>query len=521
MRELSPTLPKALEGSSSAAIRRGRQTPTNSVVLPYTKSHGAEAVEIYNRSGRTAQPWQELMLEDIMAVNEDGLWLHMKFGWSVPRRNGKSEILIIRSLYGITHGERVLYTAHRTTTSHSAWEKIVERLAKAGFVEGEDFKMTKQYGLEHIEWLHGDGIVNFRTRSSKGGLGEGYDTLLIDEAQEYTNDQESALKYVVTDSKNPQTLMCGTPPTAVSSGTVFLKLRQDTLSGKTEDAGWAEWSVPALTDAHDPELWYETNPSLGTILTERKIRSELGDDQVDDNIQRLGLWLRYNQKSAITKEEWERYAVSEIPTLKKGAGYFFGVKYSKTSGNVSLSAAVRMESGGLGESSTFGVEQPERRGGRVSPKLPRAASPISDNRIFVESIDCRPIREGNDWIITYLRGSHAEKVVIDGAGNQSILEADMKNAGVKCKPILPKVAEVIEANTLFEKLLFEGKIAHANQPSLAQAAANCEHRAIGTGGGYGYASILEGADISLLESVTLAHWICASAKPKRKQIISY
>lgn len=473
--------------SNTAEIRCGRQTPTNSVVLPYTRSHGAEAVEIYNRSGRTAQPWQELMLEDIMAVNEDGLWLHMKYGWSVPRRNGKSEILIIRSLYGITHGERVLYTAHRTTTSHSAWEKIVERLAKAGFVEGEDFKTTKQYGLEHIEWLHGDGIINFRTRSSKGGLGEGYDTLLIDEAQEYTNDQESALKYVVTDSKNPQTLMCGTPPTAVSSGTVFLKLRQDTLSGKTEDAGWAEWSVPALTDAHDPELWYETNPSLGTILTERKIRSELGDDQVDDNIQRLGLWLRYNQKSAITKEEWERYALSGTPALKKGAGYYFGVKYSKTSGNVSLSVAVRLD----------------------------------NDQIFVESIDCRPIREGNDWIIAYLRGSHAEKVVIDGAGNQSILESDMKNAGVKCKAILPKVAEVIEANALFEKLLFEGKIAHANQPSLAQAAANCEHRAIGTGGGYGYASILEGADVSLLESVTLAHWLCANAKPKRKQIISY
>ena len=473
--------------SSAGTPRLGRQTPTNAVVLPYTQSHGTEAVEIYNRSGRTAQPWQELMLEDVMAVNEDGLWLHMKYGWSVPRRNGKSEILIIRSLYGITHGERVLYTAHRTTTSHSAWEKIVERLAKAGFVEGEDFKTTKQYGLEHIEWLHGDGIVNFRTRSSKGGLGEGYDTLLIDEAQEYTNDQESALKYVVTDSKNPQTLMCGTPPTAVSSGTVFLKLRQDTLSGMTADAGWAEWSVPALTDAHDPELWYETNPSLGTILTERKIRSELGDDQVDDNIQRLGLWLRYNQKSAITKEEWETYAISEAPSLKTGAQFYFGVKYSKTSGNVSLSAAVK----------------------------------TADGRIFVESLDCRPIREGNDWIIDYLRGSRAAKVVIDGAGNQSILEADMKNAGVKCRAILPKVAEVIEANALFEKLLFEGKIAHANQPSLAQAVSNCEHRAIGSGGGYGYVSILEGADVSLLESLTLAHWVCAGAKEKRKQVISY
>lgn len=225
--------------------RIGRQTPTTAVILPYTSSLGTEAVEIYNKSGRTAQQWQELLLEDIMALNEEQQWVHMKFGWSVPRRNGKSEVLIIRAVYAVSHGERVLYTAHRTTTSHNAWEKIIERLAKAGFTEGEDFKTTKQYGLEHIEWLDGDGVINFRTRSSKGGLGEGYDLLIIDEAQEYTSDQESALKYVVTDSKNPQTLMCGTPPTAVSSGTVFLSLRRDILGGNSEDAGWAEWSAIA------------------------------------------------------------------------------------------------------------------------------------------------------------------------------------------------------------------------------------------------------------------------------------
>lgn len=43
------------------------------------------------------------------------------------------------------------------------------------------------------------------------GLGEEFDLLVIDEAQEYTDDQASALKYVVTDSRNPQTIFCGTP----------------------------------------------------------------------------------------------------------------------------------------------------------------------------------------------------------------------------------------------------------------------------------------------------------------------
>ena len=76
-------------------------------------------------------------------------------------------------------------------------------------------------------------------------------------------------------------------------------------------------------------------------------------------------------------------------------------------------------------------------------------------------------------------------------------------------------------NMIFEKNLFEGNICHRGQPALAQAASNCEHRAIGCGGGYGYTSILKGADVSLLEAVSLAHWACASHKEVREQIIYY
>ena len=469
-------------------IRLGKQTPTICIRLPYTASLGAEAADLYNQSGRTAQGWQALMLEDIMAVNDSGLWVHMKYGWSIPRRNGKSEILIMRADWDLLHERRCLYTAHRESTAASAWEKVLRLLTKMGYKEDEDFKAYKSAGRRSIEWLRdgSEAVINFRTRSNTGGLGEGYDTLIIDEAQEYTADQESALKYVVTDSKNPQTLMCGTPPTAVSSGDVFLKYRRRCLTGKEEDAGWAEWSVSNLTDAHDPELWYLTNPSLGTILTERTIRSELGDDQVDDNIQRLGLWLRYSQKSAISKQEWSEYALKEKPKLPGKPRVFYAVKYGK-SGNVSLGAALKLD----------------------------------DDKIFVEAIDCRPIKDGNAWIIAFLRSPHAEAVAIDGSGNQTVLAAEMQDAEVKCKAVLPKVSDVVAAHALFEQQLFGGQIRHMDQPALAQAATNCEHRAIGSGGGFGYASVLEGADISLLEAVSLAHWLCATAKEHKPQRVSF
>ena len=236
----------------------GRQVPTSSVVLPYKHSKGTEAVELYNQTGRTAIKWQEHLCNDIMAVTDDGLWIHQKFGFSVPRRNGKNEIVVMREIWGLVNGETICHTAHRTTTSSAAWNRLRSLLIKAGYVElgrqkkdekppEKSFRTNKQHGLENITLTNG-GKIDFRTRTPNGGLGEGFDLLVIDEAQEYTDDQESALIYTVSDSKNPQTIFCGTPPTPVSSGTVFMKMRSECLSGDTYDTGWAEWSIPKQTD---------------------------------------------------------------------------------------------------------------------------------------------------------------------------------------------------------------------------------------------------------------------------------
>ena len=165
------------------------------------------------------------MVNTILAYNKDNLFVHTKVGYSVPRRNGKNEILTIIEMWGLDNGLRILHTAHRTTTTHVAWERLYDLLQKAG---KEITSSYRAFGKEHIS-ITGDGNIEFRTRTSKGGLGEGYDILIIDEAQEYQDDQQSALKYVVSDAQNPLTIMCGTPPTPISSGTVFTKFREDTL----------------------------------------------------------------------------------------------------------------------------------------------------------------------------------------------------------------------------------------------------------------------------------------------------
>lgn len=468
--------------------RIGRQTPTTSLVLPYKKTKGKEAVEIYNKTGRTAREWQELLIYDIMAYDDEGLWVHSTYGYAVPRRNGKTEDVIMRILWGLKNGEKIIYTSHLISTSHSVWETVTYLLDSMDI----KYASVKAKGQENIRLLDEndkpyklDHMINFRTRSNNGGLGEGYDLLIIDEAQEYTIDQESALKYTISASSNPQIIMLGTPPTAISHGTVFQKIREKVLSGFSKNTGWAEWSVDTMQDPKNREAWYETNPSLGQGLTERVIENENTTDDVDFNIQRLGHWLSYSQKSLFTENEWDSLKISKIPNFKNKL--FVGIKFGADGRHAALSIATK-----------------------------------TDDKIFIESIDCQSQRNGNLWIINFLKNADIEKIAVDGVGAQDVLKKDLKEYGIKIKIVLPKVKDVIVANNMFEQSITSLKnICHNGQESLRQVVTNCIKRAIGTNGGFGYKALIEEHEIALMDSAVLAHWLCASAKEKKKQRVNY
>jgi len=454
-----------------AELRKGRQTPTQSVVLPYTQTFGQDAIDLYNSTGNEAYDWQKLLLMDILATNQDGLFVHSRFAIVVPRRNGKNEVIAMREMWGLVNDQKILHTAHRATTSHSAWERLKDLLDDAGI----EYKSTAASGNETIRIVGGKGRINFRTRTDSGGLGEGYDLMIIDEAQEYTDNQDSSFKYLVSASLNPQIILTGTPPTAVSAGTVFAKLREMLFRRELQDTGWAEWSVEHQHDPYDSEWWYETNPSLGYRLTERAIKAEITGDDLDFNIQRLGYWVRYNLKSEISEAEWLELKCDKLPSLK--GKLFVGIKFSKQLPNAAVSIAVKTQ----------------------------------DDRIFVEGIDDRPVKAGLDWIVAFIHSTNPRKVIVDGDSGKQLLANAMHDAGIKA-PTFPAVKDIIEANGAFVQALSQKRLVHMAQPSMVDSVCNVEKRAIGSNGGYGFRSINDSIDVALLDSVILAQWACGSAK---------
>lgn len=278
--------------------------------------------------------------------------------------------------------------------------------------------------------------------------------------------------------------MCGTPPTMVSSGTVFVNFRDKALEGSIKNAGWAEWSVEQETDPHDKEAWIRANPSLNYIFTERSVEDEIGTDDVDFNIQRLGLWLKYNQKSAISARLWESLKVEETPKLK--GKLFVGVKFGKSGDNIALSVACK----------------------------------TVDEKIFVETLFCRPTSQGVGWIGEFLSKIDYAECVSDGKAGEEIMK-DMAKAE-KLKNIkFPTVGEVINANAVFEQSLFSENVCHKGQEMLHQVVSNCKKRAIGSNGGFGYEAIIPEMEIAVMDSMIYAYWSCQKAKERKPQRVQY
>ena len=473
-------------------MRIDNQNPSFTNVQSSKKTRGTDAIELYKSTNQDLYPWQQRQIKNIMTTNKDGLWTYMTYCICVSRRNGKGEILAARELDGIINlKEKICHTAHRTTTSHDAFNRLYTLLKKAGYEEHsrkqkvmpeKSFFASKQYGLEHIEVTDG-GIIDFRTRTNNGGLGEGFDLLIIDEAQEYTEKQQSALSYTVSSSMNPQTIIVGTPPTVSSGGDVFVQIRNSVLEGKASETGWAEWSTPEMVEGDkliDADLWERFNPSYGKILTERKIKDELKNGELDFNIQRLGFWCTFNQKSEISEMDWKELKVDRLPELKDER--FLGIKYGRDGANCALSLAAK----------------------------------TLDGRIFVETIDCTSVRAGNGWLFEYIHNPKVTKIAIDGASGQQLLADQIKEFKLKKQVILPTVAEIIQSNSMFEQAMFSRTLCHLGQPALANVVTNCKKRLIGSKGGFGYASLVETQDIAVMESMILAFWLASTSKDKKK-----
>lgn len=455
---------------------------------------GGDACFLASKYGLTPDPWQEVVIASWLGRTPDDRQAAGRCGLAVPRQNGKNGILEVVELFKIVVlGRKVLHTAHEVKTARKAFLRLKsffenERLWPELAALVQDIRQTN--GQEAIVLTNG-GSVEFVARSRGSGRGFTVDDLVLDEAQELTDEQLEALLPTISaaPSGDPQIIMTGTPPPPNADGAPFKRMRAAGVEGKDRRLSWHEWSPEVLPDPKDRDGLLEaaaaTNPALGRRLQMQVIEDELAQMSFEGFMrERCGAWDSSAIGSTIDYASWLGLSVPPAAAPREGV-QAFAVKFSTDGARVGCGVAVRPADGGP---------------------------------VHVEALGVASAADGTAGLVSWLadRWRSVAVIVVDGKAGAGDLVDALVDAGVPARRVhVVTTDEAITAHSGFLRAVQEGDLTHLAQPGLDGQVRVAGKRKIGNAGGWGWQAITPGGDVTALDAVTLARHAVTSSKRRR------
>lgn len=260
----------------------------------YSMEHAENALEFAEGYNYVADPWQAEVVRAWLRTDAEG-WVASTWGLSVPRQNGKNGALEVVELYlMVALNMKILHTSHLLGSARKAFKRLMHFFgtkvddphAKFPELNALVKEIRRTNGQEAIE-LHAGGLIELGARTGGAGRGSSFDILVIDEAQEYEEDEQEALEPTTSaaPSGDPITIYMGTPPKDLSErGEPFVRVRNAAVTGSDKRSAWVEHSasgeVDKLSEADlqvltaDRKNWAEANPALGGRIKLRTVETE-------------------------------------------------------------------------------------------------------------------------------------------------------------------------------------------------------------------------------------------------------
>lgn len=452
-----------------------------------------DAIDLSTAYGLTPDAWQEDVLRDWLARRDDGKWVSRRAGISCPRQNGKNGLLEIRSLFGlVVLGERILHTAHEVKTARKAFLRLCEFFNDrvnpdlAGLLKPAGIRRAN--GQEAI-FLANGGQIEFVARTKGSGRGYTVDCVILDEAQDLTEEQLAALMYTTSSGPlgNSQRLMAGTPPSELDAGAPFSRMRVNALDGKSDGLSWHEWSAAPGDDPDDEDVWHATNPALGKRIDIAAIRDERHDGSDAEFMrERLGMWDVVTAARVISVDAW--LDCRDVNTQANDDRMAFALDMN-----------------------------PERTKCTVS-----VASLRADDLVHVEVLRSVELdrRTGIDELVDFVVGLEEKwkprAIVIDDYSPAMAFAPRLEERGVEITRSFTK--DMVQACGMFMDTVLSGGLRHPGQPGLDEALQVARKRSIGTSGGWAWHRLSNDCDITPLVSITLALWGVLAAPVKERPV---
>lgn len=453
--------------------------------------------------------WQETVLRAAMGERPDGTWAAKRVGLSVPRQNGKSQLMVARALAGalLFNEKKIVISAHQADTAREAFSKLLEMLDGNEWLQA---RLDPRYGRggvmnainrEAVKFKNG-ALIQFKARTLAGGRGFSSDCLLLDEAQRLGRAAWASINSTMSARANPQVWLLGTPPTPEDDGDVFASVRASAIEGVSSTSAWLEWGLdsehPAYVAARSalissPRAWsaeveeacWWANPAWNTRINREVVMGEFETYTPEQfALDRLGMWADELRASRlITAEEWTATEVQGVPDQGVRS---FGVAFNVDGSRMCLAGALK-HAGGVH------VEVIDAHTGEVEAGI----GPLAE------------------WLSK--RWRTVTQIAISGQAGAAALEQALFDRGVPRRIVhVMNGAEVFAANGMFYDGIRDQTISHpvgAESDHLNRSVAVCDKKLRSkVTGAWGWVPTTEDGDETPLEAVGFAAWAVRTAK---------
>lgn len=458
-----------------------------------------DVADLSFKAGIELDGWQELILQAAMGERRDSTWAAKRVGVSVPRQNGKSQLLVARALAGVLlFGEKkIVISAHQQDTAREAFAKMVEILEADGnqwlFDRVKPNGIMNAINREAVKFRNG-ATVQFKARTGAGGRGFSSDCLLLDEAQRLKRAAWVSINSTMSAMPNPQVWLLGTPPTREDDGEVFESIRKAAIDGVSSAAAWCEWSADPSSPEYDPASEYtrwSANPAWRTRINHEIVQGEFESYTEEEFAQdRLGVWLDdVHTARRWSPDLWASTAVSEAPVEGVRS---FAVAFSFDGSRVSVAGAVKHERG-------IYAELIYDHSGATDAGVSRLA----------------------DWLAE--RWRETSSIVVLGAAGASLRQA-LADRGVGARVVSAvSTPDYFAANAMAEEALRAGLLTHpiGGPGDVLDASVAISDIPAADRGTWRWKATTPDGDETPVEAFCAAHWAARTSKrvPGRKQVL--
>jgi len=439
--------------------------------------------------GVRLDPWETLTLRAMLATRPGGRWNCFEFGLLVSRQNGKSLIFVIRALFAlfVLRQERVVYSSHRGDTAREQYQAAISLIEDADLMSWHPYSSAGRESIEHL-----GRVLKFKTRSKTGGRGLGGDTLILDEAQELTDDQFQAVSPILaarTMVGNPQMIYGGSAGNRKSA--VWSRVRRRALNGGDQRLGFLEWSIDELrflaasparqrSLACDLALIAQANPALGIVREDGT--GGISPEYLLGQVEALGIMGFAAEHLGVG--DWPLDDTTDWPIPRLAWQDCEDMGSPAPDGRLVLALDVT----------------PDRSWSAI------AVVGNSDGTPYGGLVEPGGHEPGTGWVLPRLlelkKAHRPVAIVLDPHGPAGALVAPLEAAGLELHAVT--TIEASHACGGLYDAAVTGRLKHRGQPALDAALAGAKRRALGDG--WAWDRRTSTADISPLVAFTLAHW---------------